>query len=62
MSPGRALMLALALEAAEPDSRLTRFGRRKDSFYATLPLPPPECELLGLVEGPDGIELLWRPV
>ena len=62
MSTARALVLALALEAAEINGRPTHFRKRKSAYYATMLIRPEEYELLGLVDGPDGIDLLWRPV
>jgi hypothetical protein len=60
MSTARALLLALALEAAATPARTT-FRKRKSDYFATLFLLPQDWELFGLVETGDGFDLLWRP-
>lgn len=41
-------------------TRLVRFARRKSAYFATLLVRPDEYHLFGLLDGPEGIDLLWR--
>lgn len=55
------LLLAFAIETAPADGRrFARFRRRKTAFVATLLVRPDEYEMLGLVDGVDGVDVLWR--
>lgn len=57
----RGLILALTLVSGTMGTtRLVRFARRKSAYFATLLVRPEEYQLFGLVDGPDGIDLLWR--
>lgn len=61
MSSARALLLALALESSNGDDprHLRSFRKRKTAFFATLVLRPEEFAMLGLVEEPNGLDVLW---
>ncbi len=62
MTRTRALLLALLLEASADDGpRRGLFRKHKTAFVATLLVQPDEYRLLGLVDGADGIDVLWEP-
>jgi hypothetical protein len=57
----RGLILALTLLSGTMGAtRLVRFAKRKTAYFATLLVRPDEYRLFGLVDGPEGIDLLWR--
>ncbi len=57
----RSLLLAISLLSGTMGrTRLVRFARRKSAYFATLLVRPDEYCLFGLLDGPDGIDLLWR--
>jgi hypothetical protein len=61
MPAPRALLLALALEAAPTGRpRLTRFARHKTAFVATLLVEPAAYVVKALVPTDDGLEVLWQ--
>jgi hypothetical protein len=61
MTRTRALLLALALESsAGDDRRCWWFRKRKTAFVAALLVRPEDYRLFGLVEGADGIDVLWE--
>ena len=54
-------MLALVISSSAPIARgLLRFGRAKSAYAATLVVQPREYRLFGLVDGEEGIDLLWK--
>jgi hypothetical protein len=60
VSSTRALLLALAMESSSgSDRRYLRFRKHKTAFFATLVLRPDEYAMLGLVEHPGGVDVLW---
>ncbi|MFO7649817.1 MAG: hypothetical protein R6X13_00550 [bacterium] len=57
----RSLLLAFSLlSGTMGTTRLVRFARRKSAYFATLLVRPDEYHLFGLLDGPEGIDLLWR--
>lgn len=63
MTRTRALLVALAVEAAAPrQSRFARFCRRKTAYVAALAVQPDEYRMYGLVDAPDGLDVLWRRI
>lgn len=61
MTRTRALLLALAVEAAAPRATsLARFHKRKTAFVAGLVIRADEYRMYGLVEDDQGVDVLWR--